>query len=49
MVGTCRGRANFTRVASGVNFEIDGYLEANFNKDEKCTEFREWRHIRESV
>lgn len=49
MVGTCRWKANFSRVPSGINVEIDGYLEAHFNGDGKCTIFREWWHIKEST
>ncbi len=47
-IGTCRWQASFNRVPSGLRVDIDGYLEAKFNSDGRCSSFREWWHRKES-
>lgn len=40
--------ATFTLVDTGERVEIDGFLMADFNRDMKCTCFREWWHVNEN-
>ncbi len=48
MVGLSRWQASFIRIPSGVKVELDGYLEAKFNDNGLCLEFREWWHRKET-
>lgn len=45
--GVARWRATFTRVPSGRRVELDGVLLAEFDREGRCTVFREWWHRRE--
>lgn len=47
-IGVSHWRASFIRVPSGVKVELDGYLEAEFDRHGRCVNFREWWHRQES-
>lgn len=47
--GYSRWRATFTRVPSGAQVEIEGFLEAEFDAQGRCCEFREWWHRNETT
>ena len=47
-VGLARWSASFVRVPSGRRVELEGFLEAEFGADGRCSIFREWWHRRES-
>ncbi|WP_066018616.1 nuclear transport factor 2 family protein [Endozoicomonas atrinae] len=45
--GVSHWKASFVRVPSGIQVELDGYLEAEFNPKGQCSIFREWWHREE--
>ena len=45
--GLSHWSASFVRVPSGVQVELDGFLEAEFATDGRCSSFREWWHRKE--
>ncbi len=47
-VGIARWGASFVRVPSGVKVELDGVVFVRLDEDNRCYEFREWWHRRES-
>jgi len=47
--GIARWTASFTRVPSGVQVELDGIFLVTFDDADRCHEFREWWHRRESA
>lgn len=47
--GVARWWASFERVPSGAWVELDGVLEAEFDRSERCRRFREWWHRRETA
>jgi hypothetical protein len=42
--GWARWWCSFVRVGTGRKIQIDGILEATFDEQALCTEFREWWH-----
>jgi len=48
LIGYARWSATFTRVSNGKHVQIEGFLEATFEKDGTCDCFREWWHQQET-
>jgi hypothetical protein len=46
--GFAHWRATFRRVGSGAFVELDGILSARFDGTQRCLEFREWWHRKET-
>ena len=46
--GFAHWRASFTRKRTGRRVHLDGTLQAKFDDDLQCTEFREWWHRKET-
>ena len=45
--GLAQWQANFVRIPSGNQVELDGFFMATFDAAGKCSVFREWWHRRE--
>jgi hypothetical protein len=44
----CRWWCNYTRLASGVQVQLDGIFQCSFTAEGLCSEFREWWHAQET-
>ena len=47
-IGVAHWQATFNRVPSGEFVELDGILQATFDSQGECVEFKEWWHRKES-
>lgn len=47
--GWARWRCSFTRISTRRKVRLDGILEATFDDNGRCTEFREWWHSDETI
>jgi SnoaL-like protein len=48
-LGWARWQCSFRRVATGREVRLDGILQATFDEQGRCNEFREWWHSDEPI